>query len=54
MSQEVFSYGSNSQNVVWIIQEPLGLPKFWCYFWVPWTIFYKMYHFSKDIDIVEI
>ena len=26
-----------------ITQEPLGLPKFWCYFWVSWTIFYKMH-----------
>ena len=22
-----------------ITQEPLGLPKFWCYFWVPRTIY---------------
>ena len=25
-----------------ISQEQLGLPKFWYYFWVPWTIYYKM------------
>ena len=23
-----------------ITQEPLGLLKFWCYFWVPVTIYY--------------
>ena len=22
-----------------ITQEPLGLPKLWCIFWVPWTIY---------------
>ena len=26
-----------------VTQEPLGLLKFWCYFWVPWTIYYKMH-----------
>ena len=26
-----------------ITQEPHGLPKFWCYLWVPWTIYYKMH-----------
>ena len=26
-----------------ITQELLGLPKFWCYFWVPWTIIYKLH-----------
>ena len=26
-----------------INQELLGLPKFWCYFWVPWTIYNKMH-----------
>ena len=29
-----------------IIQEPLGLLKFQCYFWVPWTIYYKMHTLS--------
>ena len=24
------------------IEELLGLPKCWCYFWVPWTFYYKM------------
>ena len=35
-----------------ITQEPLGLPKFWCYFGVPWTIFYKMgyVNFQEDVD----
>ena len=26
-----------------ITQELLDLPKFWYYFWVPWTIYYKMH-----------
>ena len=26
-----------------ITQELLDLPKLQCYFWVPWTIYYKMH-----------
>ena len=34
-----------------ITREPLGLPKFWCYFWVPWTIYCKMHTlFFSDSD----
>ena len=33
-----------AKNVVWINNsKPLSLPKFWCYFLVPWTIYYEMY-----------
>ena len=37
-----------------ITREPLGLPKFWCYFWVPWTIYYEMhiYYFSKKVLVI--
>ena len=39
-----------------IPQELLGLPNFWCYFWVPWTIYFKMHKlfFQKDVDNFEI
>ena len=30
-----------------VTQEPLGLPKFWYSFWIPWTIYYKIHIFSK-------
>ena len=38
-----------------ITQELIGLPKFWCYFWVPWTIYYKMHIliFKKMADILR-
>ena len=26
-----------------VTQEPRGLPKIWCYFCVPWTIYYMMH-----------
>ena len=36
-----------------ITQELLGLPKFWCYFWVSWTNYYKMHiSFFKKILII--
>ena len=36
-----------------ITQELLGLPRFWCYFWVPWTIYYKMHIlFFKKVLII--
>ena len=36
-----------------VTQELLGLPKFWCYFWVPWTIYYKMHMlFFKKVLII--
>ena len=39
----------------WITQEPLGLPNFWRYFWVPRTIYYKMHIiFQKGVDNFEI
>ena len=39
-----------------IIQEPLGLPKFWYYFLVPLTIYYKMHtlFIKKSVDNFEI
>ena len=38
-----------------ITQKLLGLPKFWCYLWVPWTIYYKMYIiFQEGVDNFEI
>ena len=39
-----------------ITQEPPGLLKFKCYFWVPWTIYYKMHIllFKKGVDNFEI
>ena len=39
-----------------ITQDPLDLPKFGCYFWVPWTIYYKIHilFFKKDVDNFEI
>ena len=38
----------NSQNNVWsITQEPLGLLKFQCHFWVPWIIVY-----NKDAFVI--
>ena len=38
-----------------ITQEPLGLPKSWCYFWVPWTIDNKMHisFFEKMLIILR-
>ena len=36
-----------------ITQEPFGLPKFLCRFWVPWTICYKMHiSFLKKVLII--
>ena len=36
-----------------ITQEPLGLPKFWYNFCVPWTIYYKMHMlFFKKVLII--
>ena len=37
-----------------ISQELLGLLKFLCYLWVPWTIYCKIYHFSKGVDDFKI
>ena len=36
-------------------QEPIGLPKFWCYFWIPWTIYNKMHtlFFKKVLTILR-
>ena len=34
-----------------IAQEPLDLSKFWCYFWVSWTIYYKMQKGADDFEI---
>ena len=45
----------NSQNIVWsMIQEPLGLHKLQCYFWISWTIYYKMHmlFFKKVLEIL--
>ena len=38
-----------------ITQEPLGLPKFWCCFWVSSTIHYKMFilFFKKVLRILK-
>ena len=37
-------------------QEPLGLLKFECYFWVHWTMYYLMNDiiFQKSVDNFEI
>ena len=39
-----------------IIQEPLGVPKFWCYFRVLWTIYFQMHtlFIKKGVDNFEI
>ena len=35
-------------------QDPLGLPKFWCYFWVPLTVYCKMHVlFFKGVENLE-
>ena len=35
------------------LKKPLGLLKFQCHFWVPWTIFYKMHMlFIKKVLII--
>ena len=38
-----------------ITQEPLGLPKFWCHFWIPLTIYYNMHisFFRKVLIILK-
>ena len=40
-----------------ITQELLSLPKFWCHFWAPWTIYYKMHRpilfFTKALVILR-
>ena len=38
-----------------ITYKTLGLLKFQCHFWIPWTIYYKMHcHFVKGVDIFEV
>ena len=36
-----------------ITQELLGLPEFWCYFLVHWTIYYKMHILKDGISEIE-
>ena len=47
-------FSMSSSCLFWsITQEPLGLLKFQCYFWVPWTIYYKIHMlFFKKVLII--
>ena len=45
VGQAVFKLWIKTVKILFgsITQEPLGLPKFLRYFWVPWTISYNMH-----------